>query len=316
MQALLSPHSSTALAFQDQTAFLVGQGKPPQALQPAEVAAWLSAHEEMRWHPAEDFSAVEDALSLYSRRREALDLALISLDGELSLELRDEAQQELENLLSDRAVADWVLNLFHLRPLPTEAVVDVALSQAQAAQRRRVRAWLEPVSQRQAHIAESWATWSVMPETLLQPAGGRQALIDAALEKGLFVNTMATVLKNADPFSNNPKSLTDLIGLIAVSLNKQKQDIERSERLLGTLMNAYVRPNLDESQATRVSTLLPDVENIDLAAVWDMFVTEEIVMEGRGFSRPVNCLLLPTAPTNPPDVHESKARRRGRGRRP
>jgi len=91
---------------------------------------------------------------------------------------------------------------------------------------------------------------------------------------------MATRLKNADPFSNTPKSLIDLIGLIAVSLNKQKQDIERTEHLLGTLMNAYVRPNLDESQAARVSTLLPDVENIDLAEVWDMFVSEEIVMEG------------------------------------
>ena len=155
MQALLSPHSSTALAFQGQKALLVGLGTTPVALQAADVAAWLSAHEEARWLIAENWGEVEQALSLYSSRREALDLALISLDGDLSLELRDEALQELESLLTVSAIADWLLNLFHLRPLAAEAAVDVALTQARTSQRQQVRSWLETLAQRQELIAKS-----------------------------------------------------------------------------------------------------------------------------------------------------------------
>jgi len=91
---------------------------------------------------------------------------------------------------------------------------------------------------------------------------------------------MATPVRNTTPFSNNPKSLVVLFSLIAASLDKQRKDIERAEHLLAILMNAYARPNLDEPQAARVSTLLPELENIDLTEVLEMFVTEEIVMEG------------------------------------
>ena len=195
MQALLSPHSCTALAFQDQKTFLVFRGKSPQALQPADVVAWLSAHEETSWQQGENWGQVEHALSLYSRRREALDLALIGLDDDLSLELRDEAQQELESLLADPAVADWLLNLFHLRPLPSEAAVDDALSQARTPQRRRVRDCLETIVRRQELIAKSWAAWSVIPEGLLHSGGGRQAVVDVALQKDLFVRTLGLLVE-------------------------------------------------------------------------------------------------------------------------
>jgi tetratricopeptide (TPR) repeat protein len=190
MYALLSPHSSTALLFQQRSTCLIESGQSPRPLSPAEATVWLSAHEELRWHHADSMADVERALSLYSRRQEALDLALICLDEDLSLELRDEAQQELETLLTDPAVAGWLADLFHVRPLPASAAIDTALAQARTAQRGQLLSWLEPVIRHQSAIADSWAAWSAIPDKLFQAAGGRQVVLDLALEKGLFAGTV------------------------------------------------------------------------------------------------------------------------------
>jgi tetratricopeptide (TPR) repeat protein len=195
MYALLSPHSSTALLFQQQLPCLIESGQAPRPLSPTEATAWLSAHEELRWHSADSIAEVEQALSLYSRRREALDLALICLDEDLSLELRDEAQQELETLLTDPAVADWLADLFHARPLPASAAINAALGQACTAQRKQLLNWLEPVIRHQSAIADSWAAWSAIPDKLFQAAGGRQTVLDLALEKGLFAGTVGLLVE-------------------------------------------------------------------------------------------------------------------------
>lgn len=94
---------------------------------------------------------------------------------------------------------------------------------------------------------------------------------------------MGTLLKNTDPFAKNPKSMIDLIGLIALGLKKQRQDIERVEGLLEALkanLSASVQPAMDDQPPPAVRTHLPEVENIDLPEIWDLLVTEEIVMEG------------------------------------
>lgn len=186
MQTLLSPHSHTGLAFQPQVVFLLEEAAEPRILSAAEVSAWLSAHEELYRHDADTLAEVNRALSLQSARHEALDLALICLDGELSEELRDEAQQELEALLANPAVAVWLDNLFHVRPLAAGAEVEFALQTARAAQRRRLPGWLEPVANRQPIIAESWAAWSAIPGKLLQEAGGAQTVLEVGLEQGMF----------------------------------------------------------------------------------------------------------------------------------
>ncbi len=196
MQALLSPHSNTALIFQPQTAYLTGCGNPPCPLSAAAVGEWLSAHGELRWHSAENLAEMGQALSLYSRRREALDMALMGMDGDLSLELRDEAQQELEILLADRAVAIWLSDIFHVRPLVAEADVETALSHARDGNRWHVVNYLNEVVRNQAVIAKSWIAWNAVPEKLLQPVGGRQAVLDFAMNKGLFASVIGLLAVN------------------------------------------------------------------------------------------------------------------------
>ncbi|MCX7110229.1 MAG: tetratricopeptide repeat protein [Proteobacteria bacterium] len=196
MQALLSPHSTTALIFQSQAVYLLDGGNALCPLSAAAVGEWLSAHGELRWHSADNVAEMEQALSLYSRRREALDMALISMDGNLSLQLRNKAQQELERLLEDHAVAIWLSDIFHVRPLVAEAEIETALSQAREGKRLRVLNCLEEVVRNQDAIARSWIAWNAIPEKLLHPAGGRQAVLDFAMDKGLFTNAIRLLAKN------------------------------------------------------------------------------------------------------------------------
>lgn len=94
---------------------------------------------------------------------------------------------------------------------------------------------------------------------------------------------MGTLLKNTDPFAKNPKSMIDLVGLIALGLEKQRQDIELVEGLLEALkanLSPSVQPTVDDQPPPAVRTHLPEVENIDLLEIWDLLVTEEIFMEG------------------------------------
>src|ERR1700755_2743280 len=51
----------------------------------------------------------------------ALDLALILFDTELTDDVRDDAAVELERLLSDPKVADYLENILYGRPLPASA---------------------------------------------------------------------------------------------------------------------------------------------------------------------------------------------------
>ena len=196
MHALLSPHSITALIFQPQGTYLLDGSNAPYPLSAAAVGEWLSAHGELRWHSAGNIAEMEQALSLYSRRREALDMALISMDGNLSLQLRNKAQQELERLLEDKAVATWLSDLFHVRPLVAEAEVETALSQARVGKRRSVLNCFDEIVRNQDSIARSWIAWNAIPEKLLHPAGGRQAVLDVAMDKGLFANTIRLLAKN------------------------------------------------------------------------------------------------------------------------
>ena len=196
MQALLSPHSNTELMFHPQTTYLLSGGNPPCPLSTAAVGEWLSAHGELRWHSADNNAEIEQAMSLYSQRREALDMALMGMDGDLSLELREEAQQELERLLENEAVATWLSDLFHVRPLVAEAEIETALSQAREGKRLRVANCLKEIASNQSDIAQSWMAWNAIPEKLLQSAGGRHAVLDIAMDKGLFANTIRLLAKN------------------------------------------------------------------------------------------------------------------------
>ncbi|VFN05806.1 MAG: hypothetical protein BECKG1743D_GA0114223_109902 [Candidatus Kentron sp. G] len=186
---VLSPHAREGLFFGAQGITLFDESGAESPITPSTANAWLASHEEVRWDEADGIDQALSQLSIYSRRQESLDLALIVLDDTLPLDLRAEGEEELDGLLSGQdgpEIGRWLSALFHLRPLPAGADLAGALDQARGPRRARVKEFLQPLAVHGETIARSWGAWRALPDDLFEPAGGKQIFMEQALERGAF----------------------------------------------------------------------------------------------------------------------------------
>ncbi len=195
MRALLSPHSRTALVFEPGGALLLGAGSPAsaQSIALADAIDWMAAHEDLSLGAVDDLPSASQALSRHADRHEALDLALIALDSEMPEDLRIEAQADLDSLLADSDIYAWLIDLFHVRPLPGSADPEKALAFARIGEHARVRRWLETIAERQPSIVLAWSAWNLIPDGLFASAGGRQAFLERTLGLGAFASVVGAL---------------------------------------------------------------------------------------------------------------------------
>lgn len=120
----------------------------------------------------------------------ALDVALISLDPELSTGLRTEAVGALEELLRDERVLTRLENILYAEPLPPAADLRGALEQCEASRAAAVRVMFEILEHHQQAIREVKLAWDAIPMRTFGDEESCDHLKDhfkrLAVQEGLF----------------------------------------------------------------------------------------------------------------------------------
>jgi len=122
----------------------------------------------------------------------ALDLTLISLDGELPDDIRKEAIEGVDELLADHRVVEQLENILYARPVPEDADLSGALKLCDRAGSSRVLAVLKTFEEYQPLIREVCEAWDIIP---VQIFGGyeRQAEFQhAVVREGFFRAVVVT----------------------------------------------------------------------------------------------------------------------------
>jgi tetratricopeptide (TPR) repeat protein len=116
----------------------------------------------------------------------ALDLALILFDPELTDDVRDDAARELERLLSDPKVADYLENILYGRPLPASADIAGARSRCEDGRLPKLSALLVILQGYQPSIRAACAAWDDLPAKLFGGDDQKAEFRHVAVREGLF----------------------------------------------------------------------------------------------------------------------------------
>jgi tetratricopeptide (TPR) repeat protein len=133
-----------------------------------------------------DAAAVARALEFEHNCACALDVALISLDPELSTELRAEAVGALEELIRDERVLTRLENILYAEPLPPAADLRGALEQCEASRAAAVRTTFEILEHHQQAIREVKLAWDAIPLRTFEDEENRAQFKHLAVHEGLF----------------------------------------------------------------------------------------------------------------------------------
>ena len=125
----------------------------------------------------------------------ALDLALILLDPELTGDVRADAANELERLLADESVGEYLENILYGRPLPASSDMAGALSRCGGGRLPNLSAALQILEAYQPSIREVSAAWDALPASLFDDDGQRAEFRRLAVHEGLF-RQLATEVAN------------------------------------------------------------------------------------------------------------------------
>jgi tetratricopeptide (TPR) repeat protein len=119
-------------------------------------------------------------------RSSALDLALIILDSELSDEVREEAAEELEQLVSDPQIIESLENVLYGRPLPEAADIAGALKRCDSERTPNLSAALQILEGFQPTIRDVCGAWDELPPQLFGGNEEKNEFQLVAIREGLF----------------------------------------------------------------------------------------------------------------------------------
>jgi len=116
----------------------------------------------------------------------ALDLTLISLDAELPRDIRTDAVEDLEELLTTKATLDHVENILYAHPLPEGADLKGTLEICRASASRIVERFLLDLGQCQTRISEVCRAWELIPTKTFGSYEDQESFRAFAIREGLF----------------------------------------------------------------------------------------------------------------------------------
>jgi tetratricopeptide (TPR) repeat protein len=112
----------------------------------------------------------------------ALDLALMTLDRDLSPETRRDTADALDELISDTALSDYLHSIFSAAPLPFAA----DLKGAQVASSGQLTRFWQELADRQPAIVAVCKAWNALPAGLFDSPQQQEEFHRTAVGKGLF----------------------------------------------------------------------------------------------------------------------------------
>lgn len=191
MNAVVSGLSGVALLIEDDvfSSIHFGEGEV-RPRRPSDFRLLFNGARDLQFLEDVDLAEVRRRLDLESTRIDALHLALILLDPELSHDTRRTAAEELDELLMDDAFACWVESVLYAHPLPRSGDL-VGARSACTGRTQRTRAFLGKLESLQPVIAEVHAAWERIPTHRFGTDDDRQHVLSIAVKEGLFRDLVA-----------------------------------------------------------------------------------------------------------------------------
>jgi tetratricopeptide (TPR) repeat protein len=133
-----------------------------------------------------DIDSITRELQRASNSECALDLTLITLDSELSDEIRLEAVEDLEHLLRDTLVVGYVESILYGSPLPERADINGAIDLCSNLKAPTTRSLFQRVKDHQPSIRETQLAWDAIPAEFFVGSDQRDEFQHRAVREGLF----------------------------------------------------------------------------------------------------------------------------------
>jgi hypothetical protein len=186
MDALISAQAGTALLIQGSDLTSLHVDSPDLAIprRPEEVHLLFGEALDLQVLEGVDRDQVVRWLTREVNSTEALQLSLILLDPELSVEVRSEAAEELDGLLAEGEPREGLERVLFAHPLPQDADLSGALAHSEQAP--RVHDLLSQLADLQPLIAEVHRAWIVLPDSLFESPADRRRFQAALVREGLF----------------------------------------------------------------------------------------------------------------------------------
>lgn len=206
MNALLSGLAGQGLLLDDDKHYLISIDAPDEIKPVAEMGFFPFFNDRDTLTFLENVTPAEALreLQLLYRQQEALDLALMLFDDDLSVELRREAATELDELLNNEAVQAYLKAILYAKPLPPSADKTGALKTAEEAKTVLVLPFLKILIERQKQIALVRRSWDTLPMDLFKAEAPQSKVHAIAIENQLFLKLVESlVLEQLDQFERD-----------------------------------------------------------------------------------------------------------------
>ena len=188
MNVIISGQAGVALLL-DGATFLSFDVDDPDTLLPrrqSDLHLLFGEATDLQFIEKVDHKLAADELERAFNRASALDLALILFDAELSDEVRGEAAEELERLISDQQVITYLENILYGRPLPAAADMAGALTLGDSNRTPNLSATLQILEAYQPAIRDGCRAWDELPADLFGGNEQKEEFQHVAVQEGLF----------------------------------------------------------------------------------------------------------------------------------
>ncbi|HVF91099.1 MAG TPA: hypothetical protein VNH22_13605, partial [Blastocatellia bacterium] len=188
MNAVISGRAGTALLINGDLLQSLDVGDPDTLVprRQSEVPFLFADSADLQFLENIDPLQVKKELELACNSSLALDLMLILLDVELSIEVRTEASTELEELFADSKVIESLESILYAKPLPKIADLEGALDCCSQSKAPITRTFLKRLEEHQTAIREVSLVWESIPETIFGGSKEKTEFHQTALREGLF----------------------------------------------------------------------------------------------------------------------------------
>lgn len=194
MQAVISGQAGVALLVEGNTLSSIHAGKTD------EVVRRRDREIPYLFGDARDFQFLEDVelpevaheLELATTKADALHIALILLDPQLTHDTRREAAEELAELLEIEGVLGYVEAVLYSRPIPGDGDLPGALLSC-AGRSESVRQLLLRLGSFQGEIASVYEAWEQIPDHVFGSAQDRRYALATVVRAGLFRDFVGTL---------------------------------------------------------------------------------------------------------------------------
>jgi len=170
MDALISGRSGVALVVEGGRLATIHAHEPNRLVPRHPGEARFLVGEAQDFFPVENASQAEigHQLTLAKNREEALSLALMLLDPDLSGNLRSEVAEDVDALLEQEDVLSYVEGVLYSKPLPAQSDLAGGLTLARGAGAFRAARLLELLDMGQYEIRAVREAWDAIPSGTFQ----------------------------------------------------------------------------------------------------------------------------------------------------